>query len=231
MRKAAHLLPLFAGALTLVTAGAFTSIVEAKKAGGGAAGPIVDTHIHIYQVTRPGGVPWPGPKAKMLYKDQVPAEYKALASKLGIIGTGIVEASPLHEDNLKILEQTKKDKFFKFLVAQEEIGSADFIKNIDELAKDPRVVGIRGFLWSPKLTLDEKQLAHVKELAKRGMTLDIISRGDLNPKAKVIELATKVPDLRIIIDHLGGAKGETPNPAWVEDMKKLAALRNIYIKF
>ena len=96
-----------------------------------------------------------------------------------------MEASPLHEDNLKLLAMTKKDKFFKFLVAQVEIGSADFIKNLDELAKDPRVVGIRGFLWSPKMTLDEKQVAHLQELAKRGMTLDLISRGDLNPKAKV----------------------------------------------
>ena len=193
--------------------------------------PIMDTHIHLYQVSRPGGVPWPGKENKVLYKDMTPAEYKAIAKKNGIVGTGIMEASPIHEDNLKLLAATKKDKFFKFLVAQVEIGSADFIKNLDELAKDPRVVGIRGFLWSPKMTLDEKQVAHLQELAKRGMTLDLISRGDLNPKAKVIELATKVPDLRIIIDHLGGAKGEKPDPKWAEDMKKLGEHKNIYMKF
>ena len=42
-------------------------------------------------------------------------------------------------------------------------------------------VGIRGFLWSPKLTLDAKQIASLKELEQKGMTLDLISRGALNP--------------------------------------------------
>ena len=40
-----------------------------------------------------------------------------------------------------------------------------------------------------------------------------------------------MPDLRIIIDHLAGAKGKTPTPEWVADVKKLAAHKNIYIKF
>jgi L-fuconolactonase len=226
MRDAPLRFTLLAGVVALLSTGADPSVAEAKSR------PIMDTHIHLWQVTRPGGVPWPDAKNKILYKDVTPADYKAVAKKNGIIGTGIMEASPIHEDNLKLLAQTKKDKaFFKFLVAQVEIGSADFVKHLDELSKDPRFVGIRGFLWSPKMTLDEKQVAHLQELAKRGLTLDLISRGDLNPKAKVIELATKVPDLRIIIDHMGGAKGEKPDPKWAEDMKKLAEHKNIYMKF
>jgi L-fuconolactonase len=225
MKDAPLRFTLLAGVAALLASGANPSVAQAK------GHPIMDTHIHLYQVTRPGGVPWPEAKNKVLYKDMTPAEYKAVAKKNGIVGTGIMEASPIHEDNLKLLAATKKDKFFKFLVAQVEIGSADFAKHLDELAKDPRVVGIRGFLWSPKMTLDDKQVKDLQDLAKRGMTLDLISRGDLNPKAKVIELATKVPDLRIIIDHLGGAKGEKPDPKWAEDMKKLSEHKNIYMKF
>ena len=112
-----------------------------------------------------------------------------------------------------------------------EVGKPDFVESLDKLAKDPKLVGIRAFLWAPTLTLDETQIAHVKELAKRGLTLDIISRGTLNPKDKVEKLAAAVPDLRIIIDHLAGAKGKTPAPAWVAAVKRLAAHKNIYIKF
>lgn len=193
--------------------------------------PIMDTHIHLYQVTKPGGVPWPPPKAKNLYRDILPAEYKELAKKNNIMGTGIVEANPTMEEDLRILDLVKGDEFFKFFVPSLEIGSPTFAQNLDKLAKDPRVVGIRGFLWSPKLALDAKQLASLKDLEKRGMTLDIISRGDLNPKDKVDALATAVPKLHIIIDHLAGAKGEVPDPKWVEAMQKLAKHPNIYIKF
>jgi L-fuconolactonase len=193
-------------------------------------GPIVDTHIHLYQVTRPGGVPWPPPESKALYRDVLPAEYEALARQHGVIATGIVEASPLVADNHVLLALVKGNPFFTFLVGQLELGSSGFLADLEALARDPRAVGIRGFLWSPQLTLDGKQLAHLRELARRGMTLDLVSRGDLNPKDKVEALAAAVPDLRIIIDHLGGAKGEQPAPAWAAAMQRLATHDNVYVK-
>jgi predicted TIM-barrel fold metal-dependent hydrolase len=224
MTNAARILRWLAGVAALTASASLAVAADAAR-------PIVDTHIHLYQVTRPGGVPWPPPGAKLLYKDMLPAGYQALAAQHGVVGVGVVEASPLFEDNLAILAMTRGNKFFRFLVANLEIGSADFVQHLDVLAKDPRVVGIRGFLWAPTLTLDEKQLAHLRELARRGMTLDLISRRTLNPKDKVLALAQAVPDLRIIIDHLGGAKGEKPDPQWVADMKKLAEQKNVYVKF
>jgi L-fuconolactonase len=191
--------------------------------------PIVDTHIHLFQVTRPGGAPWPPPESK-LHRDVLPAEYEALARQHGVIATGIVEASPLVADNQAVLALVKDNPFFTFYVGQLEIGSPGFAAELEALARDPRAVGIRGFLWSPQLTLEAKQLADVRELARRGMTLDLVSRGTLNPKDKIEALAVAVPDLRIIIDHLGGAKGTTPAPAWTSAMQRLAAHKNVYVK-
>src|SRR3954471_24998556 len=130
----------------------------AQTASAAQHGPILDTHVHLYQVTRPGGVVWPEPKQKPIYRDILPADYEAIAKQNGIIGTGIVEASPALDDNFKVLEITKGNDFFKFLVAQVEIGSPNFSADLARLTADPRVVGIRGSLWSPKLTLDAKQM-------------------------------------------------------------------------
>jgi L-fuconolactonase len=195
--------------------------------------PIVDTHIHIFQVDRPGGVPWPAKDDPHLYKSSLPADYQALAAPLGVVASGIVEASPLHADTRWVLDRIAGSPFFPFYVAQLEIGSPDFERQLDEIAGDERVVGIRGFLWSPAagITLDDRQLAHLRLLAHRGMTLDLISRNSLNPKEKVDRLARAVPDLRIIIDHLAGAKGTTPDPRWVADVQMLARHRNVHIKF
>jgi L-fuconolactonase len=197
----------------------------------GKARPIVETHIHVYQVTRPGGVPWPPPANKVLYRDVLPRDYEAMARKQGVIAAGIMEASPLFDDNLKIAELIENDRFFTFYVAQLEVGAPDFSAKLTQLVKSPKCVGIRGFLWSPKLTLDARQIADLKELVRQGMTLDLISRGTLNPKDQVAALAEAVPDLRIIIDHLGGAKGEKVDPAWEAGIRKLAAHKNIYMKF
>jgi L-fuconolactonase len=208
--------------------GASAAQAQSKPAG---PGKIIDTHIHIFQVTRPGGVPWPPPANKTLYKDFSTADYKAMAAQHGITGAVIVEASPIYDDNVKLLSQIKGDKFYRGLVGNLEVGKPDFVESLNKLSKHPKLVGIRAFLWAPTLTLDDVQMAHVKELEKRGLTLDLISRGTLNPKDKIEKLAAAVPNLRIIIDHLAGAKGKTPAREWEAAVMKLAAHKNIYIKF
>ncbi len=205
---------------------------NAKAPAASKSRPIMDTHIHLYQVTRPGGAPWPGKKQKLLYRDVLAADYKALAKPYGIIGCGIVEASPFHDDNRKVLEWINPDPFFPFLVAQLEIGSPEFSKNLAELVKQKKVVGVRCFLWSPTLTLDETQLAQVREIEKRGLLMDIVSRRTLNPKNLVSKLAAAAPKLRIVIDHLAGATGAEPSPEWELEMRRLADRHpNISIKF
>ena len=208
------------------------SVAAAEQKASSHSRPIVDTHIHFYQPSRPGGVPWP-PAGSALYRDVLPSEYKPMAIANGIVTSGVVEASPLVEDNQWILDLLGHDAFFPFFVGQLEIGSANFIANLDHFSRDHRFVGIRGFLWSPPaITLDAAQLRDLRELARRGMTLDIISRGTTNPKPQVEALCTTVPNLRIIIDHLGGAQGLTPTAEWELAIRRLADLcPNLYMKF
>jgi L-fuconolactonase len=198
----------------------------------GHSHPILDTHIHFYQASRPGGIPWP-PAISEIYGDFLPAKYKDVAIRNGIVASGVVEASPLVEDNQWILNLLGHDAFFPFFVGQLEIGSADFASNLERFSHDHRFVGIRGFLWSPPaITLDAAQLANLRDLAQRGMTLDIVSRGTTNPKPRVEAMCTTVPNLRIIIDHLAGAQGPVPAPEWELAMRRLADLcPNLYIKF
>ncbi len=192
-------------------------------------GPITDTHIHFWDIARQ--IPWPSEDFGKLYRTVLPADYKAIAAPAGVTASGIVEASSRFEDQLWVLEQVEGDDFFTFYAAMLEIGADDFVGKLDRLAERPLVVGIRGFLWAPELKVDARQVEHCTALAKRGMTLDVISRGTLNPKALVIRLAKSVPELRIVIDHLGGAKGERPDPAWVMDMQRLARCANVHVKF
>ena len=193
--------------------------------------PIVDTHIHFYRPSRRGGVPWP-PAGSALHRDVLPAEYKALAQANGIVAAGVVEASVLVDDNQWILDLVAGDSFFPFFVGSLEIGAPDFMANLERFSADDRWVGVRSYLWSPPdITLDAAQRRDLRELARRGMTLDIISRGTTNPKAKVQALCAAVPDLRVIIDHMGGAQGPTPSADWESSTRRVAgACPNLCMK-
>jgi predicted TIM-barrel fold metal-dependent hydrolase len=197
--------------------------------------PIVETHIHFWQVSRPGGVPWPTPAEGPIFRDVLPPEYTAVARANGVVTAGIVEASGIVEDNQWILDLVKHDRFYSFFVGNLEIGAPTFARDLARFARDPRFVGIRGYLSGPAegITLSPAQLVSLRDLARRGMTLDIISRGTKNPKAQVQALCTAVPNLRIIIDHLGGAKGPPPvDPTWELEIRRLADVcPNVYMKF
>jgi len=197
--------------------------------------PIVDTHIHLWQVTRPGGVPWPTAAEGPIFRDVLPAHYTAVAKPNGVVSTGVVEASGIVEDNQWVLDLVKNDPFFSFFVGNLDIGAPTFAADLARFAKDPRFVGVRGYLTGPAegITLSAAQLGSLRDLADRGMTLDIISRGTKNPKDQVQAMCTAVPNLRIIIDHLGGAQGPAPvNATWEAEIRRLAAAcPNVHMKF
>ena len=211
------------------------AVERAERSAAPGKRPIVEGHIHFYQVTRPGGVPWPTPAEGPIFRDVLPAEYTPLARANGVVTSGIVEASGIVEDNQWILDLVRHAGFYSFFVGNLEIGASTFAHDLARFARDQRFVGIRGYLTGPAegITLSPAQLASLHDLARRGMTLDIISRGDKNPKSQVQALCTAVPDLRIIIDHLGGAKGPPPvDPTWELETRRLADVcPNLYMKF
>ena len=211
------------------------AVEQAERSASPGRRPIVDTHIHFWKVTRPGGVPWPTPAEGPIYRDILPPDYTGMARANGVVAAAIVEASPIVEDNQWILDLVRHNRFYPFFVGNLEIGAPTFARDLERFSHDRRFVGIRGYLTGPAegITLSPAQLASLRDLARRGMTLDIISRGSKNPKDQVQALCTAVPDLRIIIDHLGGAKGPPPvDPTWELEIRRLADVcPNLHMKF
>ena len=48
--------------------------------------PILDAHIHLFDPTRPQGVPWPAKDDTVLYKPALPDRYRKIATPFGIVG-------------------------------------------------------------------------------------------------------------------------------------------------
>src|SRR5258706_1359507 len=92
-------------AATATVTGAVSSALEARE----PAIPIVDTHIHFFDTTRPQGVPYSGNGVKNLPIAN-PASFRRVGVPLGVVGAIEVEASPWIEDNLWVLEESNKDK-------------------------------------------------------------------------------------------------------------------------
>ena len=109
--------------------GAATAIAARPQHAGaqGAPIPIIDTHIHLFDPTRPQGAPYSGPRsAGAAPIAAYPDRYRKLAMPLGSVGAIKVEASPWVEDNLWVLEVAQRDTIIVGVVGNLEPDKPEF---------------------------------------------------------------------------------------------------------
>src|SRR5438128_7309573 len=121
----------------------------------GAPIPIIDTHIHLYDPTRPQGVPYPNKNNPLVYMPTLPERYRKVAAPLGVVGAIEVEASPWIEDNLWVLEVSEKEPFMVGMIGNLEPGKPEFREYLERYHRNPLFLGIRyGNLWGRSLAAE-----------------------------------------------------------------------------
>ncbi len=198
--------------------------------------PVIDTHIHLFDPTRPGGVPWPEKTDIALYKPALPDRFASIAGPLGVVGAIEIEASPLPSDNDWVLNIAAKNPIIVGMIGDLVPGTPSFRKELERLHANPLFLGIRyGNLWDRDLAIDGQKpefLAGVKMLQERGLTLDS-ANPDLSLIRAIAGVAGHIPELRIVIDHLPTApvpsEPAARNEFW-SLLRQLAQNKNVFAK-
>ncbi len=166
--------------------------------------PIIDSHIHLFDVTRPEGVPWP-PRESTIFKTALPERYRRIATSYGVVGAIAIECSPWLTDNQWVLDVAAKDPMIVGTVGDLEPGKAEFGKQLEKLQKNPLFRGIRyGNIWNRDLSRELANSAFVSDLkllAAAGLVLDTANPDPALVHA-VVRLSEKIPNLTIVVDHL-----------------------------
>jgi len=203
---------------------------------GTRAVPILDTHIHLFDPRRPQGVPWPPKTNAVLYQPALPSRYRGIVQRLGVVGAIEVECSPWLDDNQWVLDVAAADPFIVGMVGNLEPGQPEFRKQLDHFHKNPLFLGIRyGNLWGRNLGTGLKNpefVAGLKALAAAGLAMD---SANPNPAllADLLRLTDRVPELRIVIDHLPQLTPPTDTAArrtYDETLRELAKRPLVWIK-
>jgi predicted TIM-barrel fold metal-dependent hydrolase len=189
---------------------------------------IIDTHVHFYDPTRPEGVPWP-PAGSPIFRRTLPADYLAAVRKSAVTrGVIKVEASAWLEDNQWVLDLAAREPLIVGVVGRLAPGEVDFARHVKRFAGNPLFRGIRTAL--PKQEDDPALLAGLRTLADAGLSLDVNGNATLHPV--IARIATRFPDLRIVLNHLGqpGDPAKGVPEAWREGIRLLGAQRNVFCK-
>ena len=198
--------------------------------------PVIDAHIHLFDTLRPGGVPWPEKTDTVLYKPALPQRYIGESAALGVVGAIAIEASPLATDNQWLLNVVANEPLILGVIGNLVPGSETYLHDLERLRGNSLFLGIRyGNLWNRDLAADLENpgfIEGLKALARAGLVLETA-----NPDPRlidaIVEIAERVPDLRIVIDHLPHA----PIPAepeardrYLQNLRLLAGSPRVFIK-
>ena len=216
-----------AAGLTLADAGAQTP----------SSIPVIDTHIHLFDTERPGGVPWPSqnnPAHKVMYMPSLPSRYRKVVDGLGIVGAIEIECSPLLEDNQWVLDVAKNDTIMVGTIGHLTPGTPEFRPNLERFHKNPLFRGIRyGLDGRAGQEVDKQEfIADLKALADADLVMDTA-----NPSVSLLEgvvrVSDRVPNLRLVIDHLPQMLRPTESAAQASydaSMKAIRGRPQIYVK-
>ena len=195
--------------------------------------PIIDTHIHLYDTTRPQGLPWPPKSDKVLYRPVLTEHFDKVSEENSINATVIVEASKWIPDNQWVLDLVEHDPDrYIGLVGSLEIGTPEFKNHLEKLSKDKRFVGIRmrERPGGEQFFKNELVWSDLELLADMDQTLDVLmfqfSLQDVDMVAK------RLPKLKILINHVAGAniEGKAADPEWVSSVQNVAKNKNVFCK-
>src|SRR5262245_45768032 len=109
--------------------------VAAMRGAAASPFPVIDTHIHIFDKTRPGSMPYPpdmpGGGEPRQGAISLPNRYKFVSSPFGIVGAVIVEASSRLEDNFWWLDVAKDHPIIVGVVGNLDPNDPAFPQNLE----------------------------------------------------------------------------------------------------
>lgn len=198
--------------------------------------PAIDAHIHLFDPSRPGGIPWPEKTDTVLYHPALPARYAPLAQPHGVVGAIAVECSPWLVDNFWLQDVVERNPIMLGFIGDLLPDAPDFAATLDRLHRSTFFLGIRyGNLWNRDLgaAMQKPEFrSGLKLLADAGLVMETANP---NPAliSAVLEVSDRVPELRIVIDHLPHA--DVPADArarasYDANLRELSHRPNVYVK-
>jgi L-fuconolactonase len=195
--------------------------------------PIIDCHIHLFDSSRPQGAPYKGGRA-FPGGVALPAMYAKIAKPLGIVGVIEVDASPWLEDNLWVLETIQPEPIMVGTVGNLRPEKPEFAEYLERHARNPLYRGIRyGNLWGYDMTKQVENpqfIDGLKLMVQHDLVLETANQNIALLQAAV-RVSDKVPDLRIVLDHLPAFDPSPENQVQYEAvLKEISSRKNIWTK-
>jgi L-fuconolactonase len=192
---------------------------------------LIDAHQHFWRLAdRAGG--WPPPSLADIHRDFLPGDLTPLLASNAVAGTVLVQSLPSRADTDFLLALAEQHPFVLGVVGWVDLAAADAPAQIAELARNPRLKGLRPMLqdlpnddWIDDPALDPA----IEAMVEHGLTFDALVMPRHLPALG--RFAARHPRLPVVIDHAAKpfiARGLIE--PWLSHLNALAGLRHVHCK-
>ena len=191
----------------------------------------IDSHQHFWLLER-GDYDWIDSSQEVLYRDYQPAELSSLLAAAGIDKTILVQAAATISESQYLLSLADRYDFIVGVVGWIDMDSNGASEQLAELARHPKLVGIRPLIQDiadPDWMLQGALHTVFEQLIERQLCFDaLVMPVHLD---NLITLLARYPKLKVVVDH--GAKPDIANNAfepWAQKMHAIASNSDAYCK-
>jgi L-fuconolactonase len=174
---------------------------------------VIDSHHHFWWTAR-HVYHWPPQTGDQLNRDFTPDDLRSEIEACGIDGTVLVQVLQLDETR-EFLDIQRKTDFVRGVVGWIPLADPDATtKALDQLADRGKLVGIRHLISNepdPKWLLQPKVIESLGLLSAVRLAFDAIPINAAQLES-VLEIARRLPDLQIVLNHLG--RPPVPDQGW-----------------
>lgn len=192
----------------------------------------IDTHQHAWNLSEVE-YGWLKPEYTAFYGNFTPDLLGPQVKAAGVDYTVMVQAANSYEDTASMLLHADYNDWIAGVVGwvnlldPEEAG-----KRLDMYSKGPYFKGMRHLIHDepdPDWVIQPVVIESLKILAGHNLPFDVVAVYPNHIK-HVPTLAEKVPNLRMVIDHLGKPPIGKDDTVWFDHMKAAAQSPNVYAK-
>lgn len=195
-----------------------------------AVTPTIDTHHHFWK-TAAQAQPWRNPNHQVLAQDYGPEQLRHELRNAGVDGTVLVQSvdEPAENDRLAAYAA---NNFVMGVVAWLPLADPPSAYRELDRINSTKVCGVRELVADDPLEwLTNRATVNLfKEVAHRGLVWDVVP---VTPEqvVAILKLSAAVPELKIVIDHLGRPRVDSQGwEPWAGQIRELADSPAIAVK-